>query len=241
MAQETPPRFVHSADGDLKTVMTRRQWLVIILLSWVFGAYIWLVRFTSRIEVVHGHENVEAAARQKTFVACAWHQRLFISGIWLLSFQKTGSRIGALISPSREGECVARVAHISGAVSMRGSSSRTGRDALKAVCKAIRNDICPVMFADGPRGPAGEFKPGAVIASQITGVPMLPVGCDVTRFWQMKSWDSGNIPKPFTRFRIAVGALRQAERSDDADYVDRLSAEMGRELDRLTRIAETAG
>jgi hypothetical protein len=58
---------------------------------------------------------------------------------------------------------------------------------------------------DGPRGPAREFAPGALIASQRTGVPIVALGVAVTRGWRLSSWDAFLIPKPFARVTIAVG------------------------------------
>jgi lysophospholipid acyltransferase (LPLAT)-like uncharacterized protein len=58
---------------------------------------------------------------------------------------------------------------------------------------------------DGPKGPAGKFAPGALIAAQRSGSYILPVAASASRSWRLKSWDRFMIPKPFARVTVVYG------------------------------------
>jgi lysophospholipid acyltransferase (LPLAT)-like uncharacterized protein len=51
------------------------------------------------------------------------------------------------------------------------------------------------------------FAPGAAIAAQRTGAPILPIRVQATRAWRLRSWDRFLIPKPFARVDISYGEL----------------------------------
>ena len=59
---------------------------------------------------------------------------------------------------------------------------------------------------DGPRGPACKAQPGAVWLAKITGNPVLPFHIEAARFWTVRSWDRTQVPHPFSRMAVAVGA-----------------------------------
>src|SRR5665811_2031345 len=89
-----------------------RKRLLRTLSEWGIAGYIWLLRLTCRIRVVDGGEHVDTALAAGTpVIPCGWHQRLVPSGLFLRSLVPRGMNIGFLISPSREGEFMSRVAH----------------------------------------------------------------------------------------------------------------------------------
>jgi lysophospholipid acyltransferase (LPLAT)-like uncharacterized protein len=51
------------------------------------------------------------------------------------------------------------------------------------------------------------FAPGAAIAAQRTGTPIVPIRVTASRAWRLRSWDRFLIPKPFARVEIAYGEL----------------------------------
>ena len=57
---------------------------------------------------------------------------------------------------------------------------------------------------DGPRGPAESFAPGALIAAQRSGAPIVLLRAVADRAWRLRSWDRFIIPKPFARLTIYV-------------------------------------
>lgn len=209
--------------------------------QWAMALYIWLLRLTCRIRVVHGNEYLaDALASGSPVVPCAWHQRLVPTGLFLRSLVDRGMRVGFLISPSREGEFMSRVAHAHRVTPIRGSSSRSGKEAMQALREAVAAGVSPMMYGDGPRGPAGVFKTGAVILAARSGAPLFLVGGCASRYWQVKSWDAMHVPKPFCRFTIAIGEPWPIGPLDDTRPAEDVAAELGRRLDALNEIAQQA-
>jgi lysophospholipid acyltransferase (LPLAT)-like uncharacterized protein len=58
---------------------------------------------------------------------------------------------------------------------------------------------------DGPRGPARVAQPGAVWLAGATGSPILPFHAEGTNYWSTRSWDSTQVPKPFTTVSLVIG------------------------------------
>lgn len=220
---------------------TRGQRLVRMVSQRGMASYIWLLRLSCRIEIVAGGEHLESAlASGQPVVPCAWHQRLVPSGLFLRSLVDQGMNVGFLISPSREGDFMSRVAHNHRVIPIRGSSSRTGREAMQALTAAVAEGISPMMYGDGPRGPARVFKTGAVILASQSGAPLLLVGAASSRFWQVKSWDRFQVPMPFCRFRIALGEPWPIGPLHDRREAETIAEELGRRLDALCDVARHA-
>lgn len=238
MDQQARPRFLRNDDGTVHANLTWRQRLSIALLAWLISIYIWLVRWTCTVEVVHGQQHLDEALARQIFIPCGWHQRLFVSGIFLATLQPRGIRAGFLISPSREGEFIARVARAHGTAVMRGSSTRTGHEAIVAMRGGLSKGISPMIFADGPMGPMRQCKPGAVLLSHRTGIPVLPIGCTIDRYWSLYTWDQTRIPKPFAHLKVALGPLRTTDyKRGDASVAD-VTIMLAHNLNELTAIAD---
>lgn len=214
-----------------------RRRLLMALLVGVGTAYVWLLRLTCRIRVVEGQQHLDSALAAGVVIPCSWHQQLLTGGLFLRDLIPRGLKTGFLISPSREGEFITRVVENHGPQVMRGSSSRTGSQAVRATLKAIRAGISPTFLGDGPRGPVGVFKPGALIIARRTGVPMMLIGCGASRYWQLRSWDKTRIPKPFARIDVAIDELWHIPRNgDDAEA---LAQQAAKRIDALTATARS--
>jgi len=130
-----------------------------------------------------------------------WHNRLFV--IPRLFTRSLPTHPGAaLTSASKDGEIVAAFLNSFGIRAVRGSSSRRGAVALIELVRCIRDGYVIGITPDGPRGPRYQLNPGAITLAQKTGAKILPVHVTYSRFWQLKSWDGFQIPKPFARVDI---------------------------------------
>jgi lysophospholipid acyltransferase (LPLAT)-like uncharacterized protein len=110
--------------------------------------------------------------------------------------------VAVLISAHRDGERIAQVAARFGLRTIRGSTSRGAAAALRAMERALADGISVAVTPDGPRGPAEVFAPGALIAAQRAGVPMVVGGAIPSRMWRLKTWDRFIIPKPFAEIVV---------------------------------------
>lgn len=172
----------------------------------VLKTYLWGLRKTTTIHV-SGEEHLQALlALQKPFIPCYWHQQNLGCAVYLLSLTAPGFNAGFLVSPSRDGEIPARIFRQWGAHVIRGSSSRTGAQAIRDLYLAVSRDhVSPANTPDGPRGPAFEFKPGPLMLAQMTGAPILPMACAFRRYKPLDSWDRFILPGWFNSLVIAAG------------------------------------
>ena len=156
---------------------------------------------TWRVRVVNEAPWRALRADGRGFIFSLWHGQL----LPLLAHHRD-QQARVLISEHRDGEIIARIAESLGFRTLRGSTTRGGARALLAMCDALERGEEIAITPDGPRGPAHVFAPGALVAAQRAGVPIVPVGVAVSSAWRLRSWDAFTIPKPFARLTIAYGA-----------------------------------
>ena len=136
-------------------------------------------------------------------VLALWHNRI----IFTASFVKKEllRRMTVLISSSRDGEYVTAFIKFFGLNVVRGSSSKGGASALVALMNELKEGRTVILTIDGPRGPKYSVHPGAIVLSQTRHVPIIPLSVNASSFWQFKSWDRTQFPKPFSKVVLKVG------------------------------------
>lgn len=196
---------------------------------------------TCRVVRVEGLSHLEEAlARAPSLVPCYWHQHQLYCGKFLVEQRDRGLTVGWLISPSVDGELGAMIVRRFGGMVIRGSSTHTGARALRDYYQAlVKDNVSPIITPDGPRGPRFKFKPGALLLSQMSGRPILPLAFAASRASLIK-WDKFVIPWPFSRIAIAIGPPCQVPRVTDAAALGRLQVQMEQELRRLYWVAKDA-
>lgn len=179
-----------------------------------------------RFEVTPEHERT--LCRSDVPVAITlWHNRLFISAEIFRRF-RTQRPVYALISASKDGAWLEAFFEIVGMRTVRGSSSKLGREAAMALIEVLRqgNDIG--ITPDGPRGPVYEVKPGGLIVTRRARAPLLLLGGIFDSAWQLRSWDRFYIPKPFSRVRVIGEWVDLSELGERDESVERLTARLKR-------------
>jgi lysophospholipid acyltransferase (LPLAT)-like uncharacterized protein len=95
---------------------------------------------------------------------------------------------------------------------------------------------CPTGFTlDGPKGPPYVAKMGPVLLAKKSGHPMLPVTRALKRYWKAPSWDSFQLPKPFTRARVSVASPIYVPADADEALLAAKRDELQNALDDLNR------
>jgi lysophospholipid acyltransferase (LPLAT)-like uncharacterized protein len=188
-----------------------------------------------RIVQVKGGEHVSTAIREApSFIPVYWHQQQLLCVQQLLKLRDSGVRLGFLISPSVDGEIGAMLVRRIGAAVIRGSASHTGARTLRDYYEAlVRQGISPAITPDGPRGPVLKFKPGAILLSQLSQRPIVPLAFAASRAWRV-GWDSFVIPKPFARIAIVIGEPVRVPKGLDAATLERLQNDMEARLTALS-------
>ena len=172
----------------------------------------------------------------RPFIGAFWHNRLLIVPIAYSRYcrQRHGN---CLTSPSKDGAIIAGVMDRFNIGSVRGSSSRRGATALRELAAILEKGEDVAITPDGPRGPKYRISPGIIKLSQLTGVPVMPIHIQYSKFWELKSWDAFRIPKPFSRIDIVFGPLYEVDpTASDATFEverSRLEAAMMAGNDRL--------
>ena len=157
-----------------------------------------LLASTWRIRVVRGDIVQRMRAEKKPMLIVLWHGQM-LPALW----QHRGQGIAILISEHRDGEIITRIAESLGLRAVRGSTSRGGTRALLEMARELSNGRECAVTPDGPRGPAREFAPGALVAAQRSGAGIVAIGSHASSAWRLRSWDRFTIPKPFARVTIA--------------------------------------
>ncbi len=114
--------------------------------------------------------------------------------------------VAVVVSEHNDGEIIARILQWMGYRTIRGSTSKGADRALLGIVRTLKDGDDVAITPDGPRGPARKFAPGAVVAANRAGAPIVPALAHVDRAWTLSSWDGFVIPKPFARITIAYGS-----------------------------------
>jgi lysophospholipid acyltransferase (LPLAT)-like uncharacterized protein len=165
----------------------------------------------------------------KSLLYASWHRGLFFVIYWYRNQQ-----VVSIASASEDGELAAQAAKRFGWITARGSSSRGGRKAFRAMEAYIKRGHKGGLVADAPRGPRFVSKLGIIYLAKRTGIPIIPAIWSADRYWKLKSWDRTIIPKPFARVVVLFGdeylqVPADASREECENYRQQLD-------DRLNRI-----
>jgi lysophospholipid acyltransferase (LPLAT)-like uncharacterized protein len=147
---------------------------------------------------------------------CTWHQHFFAAIRHFQSYREFKPAL--MISKSSDGEMIAGVAERSGWQTVRGSSSRGGKEALREMIDCLRQTRLAGHIVDGPKGPPGIVKAGVIQLALAADAAIIPFYVSADRLWYFNSWDSFFVPKPFARVVISFGELIKypsAENRDD--------------------------
>lgn len=196
----------------------------------------------TRIVAVLGNGRLsQALAEHGAVIPVYWHQHQLLPVRYLLEHRAAGLKLGFLVSPSVDGEMPAMLVQRAGAHAIRGSSSATGARALRDYYEAITRDgISPAITPDGPHGPAREFKPGAILLSQLSGKPILPIAYAARRACVFPTWDQFILPLPFTPAVLAIGEPQFVPKRLGSGDLEGWQARMKAELAGLYRAANDA-
>lgn len=187
----------------------------------ILGSYFPLVRCHRE-----GTEHFFRFRRQgKPVIFVFWHGQLLP-----LVHVHRNEGIVVLVSEHSDGEYITQVIHRHGFRAARGSSTRGGVKGLKGILRAARAGQDLGFTPDGPKGPRHEFKWGALVAAQLTGLPLITISVGADRAWYLSSWDRFMIPKPFSNLRIRYGVPRWVPRDASTETMKGIAQELEEEL-----------
>lgn len=164
--------------------------------------YVWLTRLwfsTCRLTIRDEH-YIDEAQEQGAVIVPFWHYSI----LYLFHHLKQYPGV-VLVSASRDGEYIARIAGHLHFETVRGSSHRQGVQALKKLLQAMKAGKHVGIVADGSQGPARVMQPGAIYLASKTRAPVFPMVWAAERCKIFGSWDRTVLPMPFSRIVLRYG------------------------------------
>lgn len=149
------------------------------------------------------------------------------------------ARFTTLIAPGRDGDWATEAVEAFGCRVVRGATERGGSTALARLLRGLPEDDGPLaLVVDGPLGPTGVAKGGAVVCAARTGRPLRPLGAASRRAIVVsRSWSKLWIPLPFSRVVVVVGEPLRVPAELDRAARERLAAELTARLAEARRRA----
>ena len=215
-------------------VFSLRQEILLWLISWASYLAIALIGPTLRYSISWEEPpSPPNVIFEKRVIYSFWHRTVFASA-WF--WRNTG--ISILVSRSFDGEYIARTIQKLGYKTVRGSSSRGGASALLGLKKNLEQGMAVVFTVDGPRGPRCVAKPGPVLLSRASGLPMVAFYAAVADAWVLNSWDAMMIPKPFSKVLVRMSAKMQVPSGAGEAQIADFQRQLQSALERVTTFAE---
>jgi lysophospholipid acyltransferase (LPLAT)-like uncharacterized protein len=211
-----------------------RQRVLLWLISWAGYLAISVIGPTLRYSISWEETPFPAdALYEQPVIYSFWHRAVF-AGAWL--WRNAG--IAVMVSRSFDGEYIARTIEKLGFAPVRGSSSRGGAKALLGLRKYLEQGRSVAFTIDGPRGPKYVAKPGPVLLSRESGLPMGAFYVAVSDAWVLKTWDALIIPKPFSKALVRASAKIHVPEGVGELEMAGYQAQLQSALERVTRFAE---
>lgn len=166
-----------------------------------------------------------------------WHNRLALS---LRIYQRfvlrppESRRMAAMVSASRDGAILARVLELFDVQPVRGSSSRRGPQAVLELVSWAERGLDLAITPDGPRGPRYVAQTGVIDVAALSGLPIVPVGFDLSHRVVASSWDRFLIPLPCARCVARFGPALTVPRGPTDAEREALRRELETRLMALT-------
>jgi lysophospholipid acyltransferase (LPLAT)-like uncharacterized protein len=177
----------------------------------------------------------EILAENKPVIFAIYHGRI----IGMLHIVDDRSKITILISRSRDGEMIARIAENIGFSVARGSPAFKAVEGALQMVAAAQAGQSLMLTVDGPRGPVYKVKTGVIRIAEITGLPLLPFFCNFrSEHVIRKSWDliAGGLYGSPGLYMIGDPIYVPPERSDE--QIEELREKLEVEMDLLRARAE---
>ena len=179
------------------------------------------------------HVRAEHIVDTRQYVLAFWHMHI-ISAFYC----RWRRPMSVMLSRSKDGELIARCVRWFGAGSVRGSSTRGGSSALRAIIREAREGKNIAFTPDGPLGPPRVAKDGTIYAAKMTGLPIVPMAVAGNRKKRLRSWDGTMIPLPFSKLTYVYGAPMTVPRDADVEeWRKHLEDEMNALADEAERLA----
>ncbi|HKA30318.1 MAG TPA: DUF374 domain-containing protein [Candidatus Binatia bacterium] len=192
-------------DSPFRRHWTWRDRLVVGLAGWLIATALRLVYLTLRVQLVDPHDVMGAHGRGDRVVWATWHDGIVLLPLMVVRVSRA-LRPRVALSWHRDAEIAAQAVRRFGVAVTRGSAARGWVGAVRGLLEANARGEDLVVVPDGPRGPRHEAKEGVVQLARATRLPVVAIGIAAAPSRRLRSWDRLQVPKPFARVALVLGA-----------------------------------
>ena len=169
------------------------------LIGSLIGYFAYFLSKTLRFKIFADPELV----LDDTSIYCFWHNRAMMAPVAWQRLTAT-AKLCCLTSASKDGTLTAAMMECYGIPSVRGSSSRRGKQAMIEMIRTLRSGSSLAITPDGPRGPKYQLDPGLIKLASKTQTPIVAATINYSSCWELRTWDKFRIPKPFSTVEIIM-------------------------------------
>ena len=83
-----------------------------------------------------------------------------------------------------------------------GSTGNSGKEAMAGVISFLNKGYTTTIASDGPAGPAHQLKPGVLLMSAETGVPVIALRFVCNHSMRLCGWDKKIVPRLFSTIKV---------------------------------------
>lgn len=195
---------------------------------------LWALLRTCRSQVVEQQPRTSPYTpnQPRRYLYCLWHEMIVLH-----TFAGKHYDLAALVSRHRDGGYLADAMRAVGVHPVRGSSSKGGAAAIKAIVEQL-DGWHVAITPDGPRGPRHKIKPGILWLAAKTGRPIVPTIGVCDNAWHLQGrWTTLTIPKPFSRVLMYGGEFFPVPDDLDRESLPRYAERLETVMDELERDA----
>tara|TARA_B100000745_G_scaffold63763_1_gene37687 strand:+ start:369 stop:1013 length:645 start_codon:yes stop_codon:yes gene_type:complete len=199
----------------------------------LFGVvYLWCM--TLRSKNLNEEEENHFKNLTGPYILTLWHGRIF----YLFYYLRRHPDYFLLISPSEDGDLLARLARLMGYSVIRGSTYKKAVSAARSLIKVLRRNQRIIIIADGSRGPRCVAQPGSVQLAGITGAPIFPMTFGTKNKVVLNSWDKFVIPLPFTRCTLNFSSPISLPPKSSEQIIEEKRLELENVLNRINKASD---
>ena len=165
------------------------------------------------------------------YILTLWHGRIF----YLFYYLRRRPDFHLLISPSQDGDLLAKLARLMGYSVVRGSTFKKAVSSARSLVKLLRRGERVIVIADGSRGPRLKAQAGSIQIAGITDSPLIPMTYGARREIKLSTWDRFVLPLPFTHCSVSFGQRISVTYRPDEKVVQNKQEELERALNHLTK------
>jgi len=207
-----------------------------VFICWLAHKYIWFVYLTGRWEVRGLENRTKLEEQQQQCIFAFWHGRLLM----VAPFAPKVAKIHVLISNHNDGELIARTITHFGFSTVRGSTGKEGLTALRNILKIFKKGENLAITPDGPKGPRIRVSGTIIDIAKMSGLPVIPLTCSISKCKVLRSWDRFIAAKPFARGCFIYGEPLYVEKDANEEELKKAGIELENRLNKITEEADMA-